>query len=87
MNIDIKDVITLDGKEKYVVSSKTNYKNRIYYLLVNENDMSDVKICYEKGSDNILLESNDKDINQNLLPLFLKASSKAININLSDLLK
>lgn len=77
MDIDIKDVITLDGKEKYVVASKANYQNKIYYLLVNEKDMSDVKFCYEKGN-NVLVESEDSDINQNLLTLFLKASREAI---------
>lgn len=85
MNIDIKDVITLDGKEKYIVTSKTNYENKIYYLLVNENNISDVKFCYEKGN-NVLAESEDKDINQKLLPLFLKASREAIkDIDLSKL--
>lgn len=85
MNIDIKDLITLDDKNKYVVASKANYENRIYYLLVNLNDMSDVKFCYEKGIDNTLLESDDKEINQKLLPLFLNATDKAMNIDLSKL--
>ncbi len=85
MNIDIKDLITLDDKNKYVVASKTNYENRTYYLLVNSNDMSDVKFCYEKGIDNVLLESTDKEINQKLLPLFLKATNKVVNIDLSKL--
>lgn len=85
MNIDIKDLITLDGKNKYVVASKTNYENRTYYLLVNSNDMSDVKFCYEKGIGSALLESNDKEINQKLIPLFLKATNKVMNIDLSKL--
>ena len=85
MNIDIKDLIILDGKNKYVVASKTNYEKRTYYLLVNSNDMSDVKFCYEKGMDSALLESNDKEINQKLLPLFLKATNKVMNIDLSKL--
>lgn len=85
MNIDIKDVITLDGKEKYVVASKANYQNKIYYLLVNENNVSDVKFCYEKGN-NVLVDSEDEGINQKLLPLFLKASREAIkDIDLSKL--
>lgn len=85
MNIDIRDLITLDDKNKYVVASKTNYENRTYYLLVNSNDMSDVKFCYEKGIDSALLESNDKEINQKLLPLFLKATNKVMDIDLSKL--
>lgn len=84
MNIDIKDLITLDGKEKYVVTSKANYQNKTYYLLVNEKNMSDVKFCYEKGN-NVLVESEDNDINQKLIPLFLKASSSVIkDIDLSE---
>lgn len=78
MNIDIKDIITLDGKEKYIVASKANYKNKKYYLLVNQNNMHDVKFCYEKGENNALLESDDINTNQALIPLFLKASSEII---------
>lgn len=86
MNIDIKDIITLDGKEKYVVASKASYQNKTYYLLVNENNMKDVKFCYEKGENNALLESNDVDTNQALIPLFLKSSSEVLkDIDMSDL--
>ena len=31
--IDIKDVLTLDDKNEYVVVSKINYESKIYYYL------------------------------------------------------
>lgn len=86
MNIDIKDIITLNNDQKYIVASKANYQGKIYYLLVNEKDSSDVKFCCEKGTDNALIESTDTNINQAIYPLFVNASYEAIkDIDLSNL--
>ena len=38
MNIDIKDVITLDDNNEYVVVNKVNYNDKNYYYL---RDMED----------------------------------------------
>ena len=32
MNIEIKDVVTLDDNNEYVVASKTNYEGKTYYM-------------------------------------------------------
>ena len=37
MNIDIKDLITLDGINRYVVASKVLYEIINYYYLTNNN--------------------------------------------------
>ena len=32
--IDIKDILTLDDNNKYIVVSKVNYEGKIYYYLI-----------------------------------------------------
>lgn len=49
MDTNIKDIITLDNDKEYVIASKTNYEGKIYYFLVDVNDNSNIKFCYEKG--------------------------------------
>ena len=38
MNINIRDIITLDGTNKYVVASKVLYEEINYYYLININN-------------------------------------------------
>ena len=79
MNIDIKDVLTLSDKNKYVVVSKINYENKNYYYLVDVNSNINIKFCYEDGEE--LVELNDKELTTKLLPLFLQVSKEYLNIN------
>ena len=79
MNIDIKDVLTLSDKNKYVVVSKINYENKNYYYLVDVNSNINIKFCYEDGEE--LVEFDDKELTTKLLPLFLQASKENLNIN------
>lgn len=67
MNIDTKDIITLDDDNKYVVVSKINYENKNYYYLVNSNN-NNLKFCYEDNEE--LVEITDKELTTRLLPLF-----------------
>lgn len=76
MNIDIKDIITLDDDIEYVVASKINYKNKNYYYLIDINDNTNIKFCYEE--DKYLVLSEDKELNTLLLPLFFKEGYTAI---------
>ena len=71
MTIDIKDIITLDDNKKYVVTSKTSYENKDYYLLLDKDEKSEYLICYLENNE--LIETEDKDLNTKLLELFLKA--------------
>lgn len=77
MNIDIKDRVTLNDNNEYVVVSKTNYQNKIYYYLVDMNNNENIKFCVEI-SNNSLSEVIDKPLIQKLLPLFIKASKDFI---------
>ena len=74
MNIDIKDIITLDNNKEYVVVSKTNYENKTYYFLVDINDNNNIKFCYEKGSNNALIETENADLIKELLPIFVESA-------------
>jgi hypothetical protein len=78
MNIDIKDIITLNDNNRYVVVSKVNYQNNIYYYLITE-DKTDVKFCIEKKGTPILSELVDQKFIQTLLPLFVDATKKVID--------
>lgn len=64
----MRDIITLSDNNEYVVTSKINYENKIYYFLVDKNNVSNIKFCYEDKDE--LVESLDKDLNTKLLPLF-----------------
>ena len=76
--IDIRDILTLDDNNEYVVVSKITYDNMVYYYLVDKNDNANLKFCYENGDS--LVELNDKVLVTKLLPLFLDAA-KSINFD------
>jgi len=78
MNIDIKDTLTLSDNNCYVVVSKVNYGNNTYYYLIDKPTNESVKFCVERPESNALLEIEDKNLIQRLLPLFLEASYGAI---------
>lgn len=68
MNINIRDVLTLSDDKEYVVISKVYYNRKDYLYLVDINDNSNLKFCYLENDE--LIESNNKEINTELLPLF-----------------
>lgn len=70
MELNIKDIVTLDDNNEYVVVSKTNYENKTYYYLIDKNNNTNIKFCYEDAGD--LVEFDDKELATKLLPLFLK---------------
>lgn len=70
MDINIKDIITLDDNNQYVVVSKTIYENKTYYYLIDKNNNTNIKFCYEDLGD--LVEFSDEELMVKLLPLFWK---------------
>lgn len=66
--IEIKDIVTLSDQNEYQVVSKIDYEYRIYYYLVDINEISNVKFLYENGDK--LTEEEDPEIINKLLPLF-----------------
>ncbi|MCL2360689.1 MAG: hypothetical protein FWC73_02610 [Defluviitaleaceae bacterium] len=78
MDIDIKDVIGLSDGRKYVVASKAIFQNNTYYHLIDQSDDTNFKFCIEKSENKSILEVEDKVLIQQLLPLFVEASTNAI---------
>ena len=77
MIINIKDTLTLDDNNEYVLISKINHENKNYYYLLDRNNLKNVKFCYEDNEE--LVEINDKELITKLLPLFVKIAQKEIN--------
>ena len=76
MNIEVKDIITLNGKDKYIVSGKTIYQNETYYLLTGIPNFKDIKICVEvKDNEQIILEKvTEPELLDKVLPLFISSN-------------
>ncbi len=79
--INIKDTLILDNDNEYVVVCKTNFKNKIYYYILNNDDNSDFKFCYQENDD--LVEIEDDKLIKELIPLFFN-SVKEVLIDLDE---
>ena len=66
--IEIKDIITLSDQNEYQVVSIVDYEYRIYYYLVDINEISNVKFLYKNGDK--LTEVEDEELVNKLLPMF-----------------
>lgn len=81
MNIDIKDIITLDDNNEYIVVSKINYQNNTYYYLVDKNNNTNLKFCIEnKNTGNSIIELEDKLLIQTLIHLFAENAKQFIDL-------
>ena len=74
--IEIKDTIALSDNNEYVVVSKANYNDKVYYYLIDKNDSGNIMFCYQDN--NQMVELTDKDLIVKLLPLFLEASKNEL---------
>ncbi len=85
MNIGVRDTLTLNGKDKYVVAGKITYKDDTYYYLVSLNNELDVKFClHNKNNITSLTEVIDPDIIEELLPLFCKSGIEFLSNNVDN---
>ena len=78
MNIEVKDLVTLDNDIEYIVTSKTTYEDNIYYYFVNNKDSNDFKILRLNKDNNKLIEFDNPDLIKKLLPLFVKETLNSI---------
>ncbi len=78
MDIDIKDLVTLDNNIDYIVTSKTNYEDNTYYYFVNNKDNKDFKILRLNKDNNKLVEFENPDLIKKLLPMFVKETLNSI---------
>ena len=76
MTINIKDTLTLDDNNEYVVVSKIYFDNKNYYYLLDKNNIENPLFCYEDNDE--LVEINDKELTTKLLPLFVKVAQEEI---------
>ena len=74
--MDIRDIVTLDNNNDYIISSKVNYKDITYYYLVNINNPQDLMFCYKK--DDELIELNNKELVTELIPLFYEEAKNLL---------
>lgn len=74
--IDIKDIVTLDDNNDYIVVSKLNYQEKTFYYLLDIYNDENIKFCYENNRE--FVEIEDKNLITNLLPLFLQVTQKEI---------
>lgn len=72
--INNKDILTLSDGNQYGVVSKTIKDNKTYYYLVDINDNSNIKFCYEDKTQNQikLVEIEDKDLIKELMLSFFE---------------
>ena len=72
MNIEIKDIIKLADNNSYVVCSRTEFQGITYFYLIDLENNENIKFVQEKQKDNktVVIEVEDKDLLQTLLPLF-----------------
>ena len=78
MNIEIKDRVTLEDNNEYVVASKAFYGNQTYYYLVDINNTGNIKFCYLE--DDSFVELDDKDLTTKLLPMFFNAAKDLFSL-------
>ena len=81
MNIKIKDVVTLSDDIRYAVVSKVNYENNVYYYLAEINNVTNIKFLVENKERNSLVEVEDKELIQKLLPLFVNKTNGKLNLD------
>ena len=77
MTINIKDILTLDDNNEYVVVNKIFYDSKNYYYPADLNNNTNVKSCYVDKDE--LVEINDKALNTKLLSLFANSSKNIID--------
>ena len=81
MSIDIKDIITVSDEKNYVVVSKIDYDEDIYYYLTDVDDNVNTKFLVQnKERSESLLEVKDAELLQKLFPMFLKKTKESINL-------
>lgn len=79
--MNIKDIITLNDNNEYVVVSKTNYDDKSYVYLVDINSPENFKFCLERKENEIyaLDEIEEAAMIQKLLPLFYESSKSLMS--------
>lgn len=72
--LNIKDLITLDDNNRYLVTNKALLDGLTYYFLVDIKNNTNIKFCYENkiGDKLELTEVDDDNLITKLILLFAK---------------
>ncbi len=89
MNNDLRvlDVLTLDDKKKYVISSIAEYNDITYLLIVDINDNENIKLVEKRVYENEIRLGlvDDPDLFKELMPIFFKNGMEALkSLNLEE---
>lgn len=76
MNIEEKDIITLNDDKRYLVVRKINFEKKIYYYIANVDSPLEVKYLFESGDKLIQVHNDDE------LVKVVKELTKTIDVEL-----
>lgn len=68
MEIEINNLITLSDKNEYVIVSKANYNNKVYYYIADINNQKNLKFCYIQNDE--LVEIKNSQLIMQLISIF-----------------
>lgn len=76
MILEENKILKLSDKNEYLITHKIENDGINYYLLVDINDNSNVKFCYQDGNEVVEIEDYDKVVE--LLPLFAARAKETL---------
>lgn len=79
MDISIRDILTLDDNNEYLVTGKVSHENATYFYLVDINDNQFFKILKFNENNGKLTEFNDENTVRALIPLFAECVAAELN--------
>ena len=79
MKINIQDIITLNDNREYVVVSKVLIQNKEYICIIDIIDHTNLKYAEIKKDHIIIINKDEKELLEILIPLFYKNSYNKIN--------
>jgi hypothetical protein len=79
MKINIQDIITLNDNREYVVVSKVLIQNKEYICIIDIIDHTNLKYAEIKKDHISIINKDEKELLEILIPLFYKNSYNKIN--------
>ena len=79
MKINIQDIITLNDNREYVVVSKVLIQNKEYICIIDIIDHTNLKYAEIKKDHINIINKDEKELLEILIPLFYKNSYNKIN--------
>ena len=81
MKIEIKDILTLDDNNEYIVVSKTLHNGGEYFFLTDLNQNNEFKILKLNYESEKLFIVTDERLVEKLMPLFFEETTKIIDVD------